>query len=78
MRNRTLYEKLYIAGGALALGGVALVLSVLFAGAGVVMLFLALLTLLAGLVVELLLPQPHRSQQPMESALPPTRGGRES
>ncbi|MEK7847364.1 MAG: hypothetical protein AAB270_00410 [Chloroflexota bacterium] len=77
MRNRTLYEKLYIGGGALALGGVALVLSVLFAGAGVMMLFLALLTLLAGLVVELLWPQPQRSQQPLESAVPQARGGRE-
>ncbi len=57
MRNRTLHEKLYIAGGAMALGGVGLVLSIMFAGAGVVLLTVAVLTLLAGLVVELLAPQ---------------------
>jgi hypothetical protein len=69
MRSRSLYEKLYIAGGAMALGGVGMVLSIVLAGAGVVLLALALLVILAGLMVELLAPQLHRLRQALG---PPT------
>lgn len=73
MRNRMLYEKLYIAGGAMALGGVGLVLSIVFAGAGLVLLTMAVLALLAGLIVELLAPQYQQFREGLGSPTTHTR-----
>ena len=71
MKNRPLYEKLYMAGTALALGGMGLVVSIAFAGAGVVLLAVALLVFLAGLLTELLAP--HFSSSPESLGTPAAR-----
>jgi hypothetical protein len=71
MKNRALHDKLYIAGAVIALAGVGLVLSVIFAGPGLLLLTLGLVSLLGGLIVDLLAPQFHRFLQAL--GIPPTR-----
>lgn len=64
MKQRTLAEKFYLMAGGVALAGVALLLSIVFAGPGLVLLTLAALLLLVGLALDLIRPAVTTLTQP--------------
>ncbi len=60
MKKQNAIERLYLVAGGLSLAGMGMVFSIVFAGPGVVVLGVAAVLFLAGLVMQLVRPQPAR------------------
>ncbi|MDP3061759.1 MAG: hypothetical protein Q8O40_00900 [Chloroflexota bacterium] len=60
MKKQNAIERLYLVAGGLALAGMGMVFSIVFAGPGVVVLAVAAALFLAGLTIQLVRPQPSK------------------
>ena len=60
MKKQNAIERLYLVASGLALAGMGMVFSIVFAGPGVVALGVAAVLFLAGLTIQLVRPQPSK------------------